>query len=223
MSILTLENISKTYRTRSGQLSVLHSVCFSAEPGEFVAIVGQSGSGKSTLLNCAGCLDLPTEGTVRINGQNTAELDDRALSDLRNCEIGFIFQAYNLLPGLTALENVELPLRYRGFSRRECRLAALEALESVGLHNRLSHYPSQLSGGQQQRIAAARALVGKPSLLLADEPTGNLDPDSAREMLRLLTSRKSDGQALLLITHDERIAALADRVCRLVNGRLLPA
>lgn len=221
MAVLSIKNVSKKYTVNGEDVSVLKNISLSVEPGEFVAIIGHSGSGKSTLLNCAGCLDTPSDGSVLINGSDTCSLSDKALSALRNKEIGFVFQAYNLLHSLTAIENVELPLKYRGMPRSERKSLALEALEQVGLFNRIHHYPSQLSGGQQQRTAIARALVTSPSLLLADEPTGNLDPESGSEILSLLTKQRVTGQAMLLITHDRKIASMADRVFSLENGTLI--
>jgi len=196
-------------------------VSFAVERGEFLAVVGQSGSGKSTLMNLIGCLDTPSSGVYRLNGSDVAGLSDDALADLRNREIGFVFQTFQLLPRATALQNVELPLVYRGIPRRERRARAEAALCAVGLGNRMGHRPNELSGGQRQRVAVARALVGEPSLLLADEPTGNLDSATGEEIIRLFEELHARGHTLLLVTHEPRLAARCPRALRLCDGRLV--
>jgi putative ABC transport system ATP-binding protein len=183
--------------------------------------VGQSGSGKSTLMNVIGCLDTPSSGIYRLNGSDVEGLSDDALADLRNREIGFVFQTFQLLPRATALQNVELPLVYRGMPRRERRDRAVAALEAVGLANRMAHRPNELSGGQRQRVAIARALVGEPSLLLADEPTGNLDSATGEDIIRLFSELNSRGHTLVLVTHEPRLAARCPRAIRLSDGRVV--
>jgi putative ABC transport system ATP-binding protein len=199
----------------------LDGVSFEIGRGEWVAIVGQSGSGKSTLMNLVGCLDTPTSGTYLLNGADVATLPDDALADLRNLEIGFVFQTFQLLPRATALANVELPLVYRGLPRAERRARAEEALRSVGLGDRMTHRPNELSGGQRQRVAIARALVGDPSLLLADEPTGNLDSATGEEIMRLFAELHARGHTLVLVTHEPRLAARCPRAIRLSDGRIV--
>jgi putative ABC transport system ATP-binding protein len=199
----------------------LDGVSFDIRRGEWVAVVGQSGSGKSTLMNILGCLDTPTAGTYRINGKDVRGLADNELADLRNHEIGFVFQTFQLLPRSTALANVELPLVYRGLPRRERRARAEAALRAVGLGDRMHHRPNELSGGQRQRVAVARALVGEPSLLLADEPTGNLDSATGEEMMRLFGELHARGHTLLLVTHEPRLASRCPRAIRLMDGRIV--
>jgi putative ABC transport system ATP-binding protein len=199
----------------------LDGVSFDIRRGEFVAIVGQSGSGKSTLMNLLGCLDTPTAGRYRLNGADVETLSDDALADLRNQEIGFVFQTFQLLPRASALANVELPLVYRGSPRRERRAQAEGALRSVGLANRMHHRPNELSGGQRQRVAIARALVGEPSILLADEPTGNLDSQTGEEIMRLFGELNQKGHTIILVTHEARLAARCPRAIRLMDGRVL--
>jgi len=199
----------------------LDGVSFGIERGEWVAIVGQSGSGKSTLMNLLGCLDTPTAGVYRLNGSDVEGLSDNALADLRNREIGFVFQTFQLLPRASALQNVELPLVYRGLSRRERRARAEAALQAVGLGNRMTHKPNELSGGQRQRVAVARALVGEPSILLADEPTGNLDSATGEEIFRLFAELHARGHTIILVTHEPRLAARCPRAIRLSDGRVV--
>jgi putative ABC transport system ATP-binding protein len=194
-------------------------VSFSVRRGELVAIVGPSGSGKSTLLHVMGTLERPSSGIVRIRGVDAARLRDRELSRLRNEKVGFIFQSFHLVPDLTVLDNVEIPLLYRAISGKERRRMALAALDRVGLSSRVHHFPTQLSGGQQQRVAVARALVGRPQLLLADEPTGNLDSTMGEEILGLLASANGEGTTVVMVTHDPRMAEHAHRVIRLFDGR----
>ena len=221
MNLIELEHIQKKYGTKDQPVYALNDVSLSIAHGEFVAIVGQSGSGKSTLMNCIGCLDRPTAGHYRLNGVDVARLRDRTLSGIRNQTIGFIFQSFYLLPELTALENAALPLKYRRVSAAERLARARTALEQVGLGQRLNHRPAQLSGGQQQRVAIARVLTADPEILLADEPTGNLDSTAGQTVLQLLRSLHTDGRTVLLITHDNTIASTAPREIRLQNGKII--
>lgn len=219
--ILELKNINKIYGSGDTELYALRDVSFKIYKGDFVAIMGPSGSGKSTLMNMLGCLDTPTSGQYWINQDEVSELDDDDLAYIRNQHIGFIFQNYNLLPSLTALENVELPLIYRGMGKAERELIALEALTKVGLEGRISHRPSELSGGQQQRVAIARAIAGKPSILLADEPTGNLDSHSELEILSIFQSLNEQGITILIVTHDEIVAEHCKRTIRVKDGEIV--
>ena len=191
------------------------------DKNEFVAIIGQSGSGKSTLMNMLGCLDVPTSGTYILNGQDVSGLTDNELSDIRNREIGFIFQGFNLIAGLTAIENVELPLIYRGIGRKERLRLSRIALEKVGLKARMDHKPSEMSGGQQQRVAIARAIAQAPPVILADEPTGNLDSGSTKEIMEILKELHAEGRTVILITHDNEIAARARRIIRIMDGKIV--
>lgn len=220
MRVIELSDICKYYGAGETQVRALDGVTLSVEEGEFLAIVGRSGSGKSTLMNVLGCLDVPTEGEYRLNGQSVFSLSQRALSAIRNRYIGFIFQRFFLLPTLTALENVELPLVYAGVGIQKRRALATEMLQRVGLADRLSHYPAQMSGGQQQRVAIARAAVGHPAVLLADEPTGNLDAASGAAVMTLLRELHKGGTTLLLITHDRAVAAAAERRLEMRAGKL---
>lgn len=220
MAYLEAVGLTKIYRQGERQTAALRDVSFSVEQGEMVAIVGRSGSGKSTLMNLLGCLDLPTVGEYRLGGQDMAKLPLRQLAAVRNREIGFVFQQFHLIGSLTALENVELPLLYRGMSRATRRRRAEECLHLMGLGNRLSHRPSELSGGQQQRVAIARAMAGSPPLLLADEPTGNLDAQSVQEVMACLHRLHQKGHTVLLITHDPALAASMPRCVRLSSGQL---
>src|SRR5699024_9662140 len=195
-------------------------VDLTVEKGEFVAIIGQSGSGKSTLINMLGCLDVPSSGSYYLNGVNVATMHDNELSVIRKREIGFIFQGFNLIQNLTALENVELPLIYRGVDRKKRKKLASDSLKRVGLEKRMSHKPSEMSGGQQQRVAIARAIAARPPVILADEPTGNLDSASSREIMQILKEMHRDGKTIILITHDDGIAASARRVVRIMDGRI---
>jgi putative ABC transport system ATP-binding protein len=220
-SLLSLSGITRVYRVGSESVRALDGVTFEVGRGEWLAVVGQSGSGKSTLMNVLGCLDTPTAGTYRINGSDVRGLSDDALADLRNREIGFVFQTFQLLPRSTALANVELPLVYRGLPRHERRARAEGALQAVGLADRMRHRPNELSGGQRQRVAIARALVGEPSLLLADEPTGNLDSATGDEIVRLFAELHGRGHTILLVTHEPRLAARCPRAIRLSDGRVV--
>ena len=218
--MIRLENIRKTYKMGDIQVHALDGISMEISQGEALAIVGPSGSGKSTLMNIIGCLDTPTSGNYILNGREVSRLSKNELAEARNTQIGFIFQSYNLLPRQTALENVELPLIYRGLPGKIRREYAVAALEMVGLTGRLHHRPTELSGGQQQRVAIARALVGDSPVILADEPTGNLDSASGREVMNVLTKLHSQGKTLILITHDPQVAKLAQRQVRIIDGRL---
>ena len=188
---------------------------------EFVAIIGHSGSGKSTLMNMLGCLDVPTSGTYRLHDIDVSDMEDDELSDVRNREIGFIFQGFNLIPNLDALGNVELPLIYRGLGKQQRKEIAGEALSKVGLENRMDHRPNQLSGGQQQRVAVARAIAAQPPIILADEPTGNLDSKSTIEIMNILKDLHESGRTVIIITHDDEIANQVDRVVRIMDGKIV--
>lgn len=221
MSILIqIENLCKVYNPGENEVCALDHVSLSVHKGEYVAIIGQSGSGKSTLMNMLGCLDIPSSGEYILNGQNVSHLTDDELSDIRNQEIGFIFQGFNLIPSFTAVENVELPLLYRGIGRRERHELAVKALEKVGLSQRMGHKPSEMSGGQQQRVAIARAIAQAPPVILADEPTGNLDSGSSKEIIQILKELHKEGRTVILITHDNEIAAQAKRVIRIKDGKI---
>ena len=220
-ALIVVDRLARHYVLGGEVVRALDGVSFTIERGEWVAIMGQSGSGKSTLMNLLGCLDTPTSGTYRLNGADVQGLADDALADLRNREIGFVFQTFQLLPRATALANVELPLVYRGMPRRERRGRAEAALAAVGLENRMHHRPNELSGGQRQRVAVARALVGEPSILLADEPTGNLDSATGEEIMRLFSELYARGHTILLVTHEARLAARCPRAIRLMDGRVV--
>ena len=218
--MIRLSNVEKVYRTDRIETIALSNVSLEVEAGEFVSIMGPSGSGKSTLLHVMGLLDAPTRGSVELNGRKVDSLSDGALAKVRNAELGFVFQTFHLVPDLSVLDNVEVPLLYRGGGARERRRKAEAALERVGLSARTRHFPSQLSGGQQQRVAIARAIVGSPRVLLADEPTGNLDSAMGDEVLALLSElNREDGTTVVMVTHDERQAAKTHRVVRLFDGR----
>ena len=219
-ALVEIKDMCKVYNPGENEVWALDHVSVTIEKGEFVAIIGQSGSGKSTLMNMLGCLDVPTSGTYKLNGQDVAQLSDDELSDIRNREIGFIFQGFNLIPNLTARENVELPLIYRGVSRGRRSTLATEALEKVGLAHRMEHKPSQLSGGQQQRVAIARAIAQAPPVILADEPTGNLDSHSTADIMNILRQLYEEGRTVILITHDNEIAARAKRIIKIKDGRI---
>ena len=220
--LILLQHVFKSYHEGTeNEVHALEDVSFCVQEGEFVSIIGQSGSGKSTLMNCIGCLDMPTRGSYQFRGREIEHCRDAVLSRIRNREIGFIFQGFNLIPGLTAEENVEIPLIYRGINRVERQARARDALCLVGLEQRMSHRPWQLSGGQQQRVAIARAIAAEPSLLLADEPTGNLDSHSGNEIVELLHSLHRRGKTILLITHDSSVAQAARRTVEICDGKIV--
>ncbi len=219
--LIQLEDIRRYYKVGEEEVHALDGVSIAIEKGEWTSIIGQSGSGKSTLMNVLGCLDTPTSGRYILNGQDVSGMSDNALADIRNREIGFIFQTFQLLPRETAQANVELPLVYRGLRARERHERATAALEKVGLANRVHHRPNELSGGQRQRVAIARALVTEPSLLLADEPTGNLDSATGEEIIRLFEQLHSAGHTLVLVTHEPSIAARCPRAVRLMDGKVV--
>ncbi|HLZ54596.1 MAG TPA: ABC transporter ATP-binding protein [Verrucomicrobiae bacterium] len=218
MSLIHLRNISRCYQMGAETIHALRDVSLEIQRGEYVAIMGPSGSGKSTLMNLIGCLDTPTAGQYELNGANVSEMDDNQLAEIRNREIGFVFQTFNLLSRSNALHNVELPLIYNGMAMEQRRRVALDALAQVGLADRVHHKPNELSGGQRQRVAVARALVNKPSLLLADEPTGNLDSRTGAEIMTLFEELSRKGNTLVLVTHEEDIAKHARRIIRLRDG-----
>ena len=219
-ALVEVRDICKVYNPGENEVRALDHVSLSIEKGEFVAIIGQSGSGKSTFMNMLGCLDIPTSGEYYLNGKDVSTLSDDEQSDIRNREIGFIFQGFNLISNLTAQENVELPLIYRGVPRKERERLAVESLKIVGLSHRMDHKPNEMSGGQQQRVAIARAIAAKPPVILADEPTGNLDSASSKEILQILKELYLGGRTVILITHDNGIAAQAKRVIRIMDGRI---
>ncbi len=221
MALIEIHEMTKVYNPGENQVNALDGVSLTVENGEFVSIVGQSGSGKSTLMNMLGCLDGPSTGTYKLNGHDVSTLDDDQLSVIRNQQIGFIFQNFNLIMNLNALENVELPLVYRGVSPNERRELATKALDRVGLGNRVTHKPMELSGGQQQRVAIARAIAAKPPLILADEPTGNLDTKSGEDVMHILKELHSEGTTIVLITHDNDVAAQAQRTVRVIDGKIV--
>ncbi len=219
--LIEIQEMCKIYNPGENEVRALDHVNLTINKNEFVAIIGQSGSGKSTLMNMLGCLDVPTSGTYILNGQDVSGLTDDELSDIRNREIGFIFQGFNLIAGLTALENVELPLIYRGVGKKERLRLSQIALEKVGLKARMDHKPSEMSGGQQQRVAIARAIAQAPPVILADEPTGNLDSGSTKEIMGILKELHGEGRTVILITHDNDIAARARRIIRIMDGHIV--
>jgi putative ABC transport system ATP-binding protein len=219
--LIEIRDLVKVYDMGSVEVRALDGVDFSVERGEYVAIMGPSGSGKSTLMNLIGCLDTPSSGSYMLNGQLVNELDDDALARIRNREIGFVFQTFNLLARTSALENVEVPLIYSGVPRHERHQRARRMLELVGLADRMHHQPSELSGGQRQRVAVARALINEPSILLADEPTGNLDSRTGIEIMALFDELNRQGNTIVLVTHEEDIASHARRIVRLRDGKIL--
>ncbi len=219
--LITIRDMSKIYNPGENEVRALDRINLSIATHEFVAIIGQSGSGKSTLMNMLGCLDVPTEGEYILEGKDVSALSDDELSDIRNKKIGFIFQGFNLIPSLTALENVELPLMYRDVPKKEREKLSNEALDKVGLEKRKDHRPSQMSGGQQQRVAIARAIAQAPPIILADEPTGNLDSGSTAEIMNILKDLYYGGRTVILITHDNDIAANAGRIIRIKDGKIV--
>ena len=219
--VVQLVDVWKTYDTGSVPVHALRGVSVSVNQGEYISIIGPSGSGKSTFMHILGCLDVPTSGQYYLGGLDVSRMDEEHLAVVRNRRIGFVFQQFHLLPSLTAWRNVELPLIYAGVDRRDRRQRALEALEHVGLTNRVHHFPNQLSGGQQQRVAIARALVTAPDLLLADEPTGNLDSRSSADVLAMLDELHQSGRTIVLITHEQDVAGAAERIMRFRDGRFI--
>ncbi len=219
-SLIQIQEMYKIYNPGEDEVRALDGVSLEISQGEFVAIIGHSGSGKSTLMNMLGCLDAPTTGKYYLNGKDISQMTDNELSDIRNREIGFIFQSFNLIANLDALGNVELPLIYRGISKRERRQVSREALEMVGLKKRMKHKPAEMSGGQQQRVAVARAIAAEPPIILADEPTGNLDSHSTAEILNILKKLHEAGKTVIMITHDSDIAEQAERIIRIKDGRI---
>ena len=219
-TLVEVQDMCKIYNPGENEVRALDHVSLKINKGEFVGIIGHSGSGKSTLMNMLGCLDVPTSGRYFLNGKDVSNLTDDELSDIRNVEIGFIFQGFNLIPNLTARENVELPLIYRGVGRKERTALAEESLEMVGLSHRMDHKPCEMSGGQQQRVAIARAIAAKPPVILADEPTGNLDSKSTQEIMNVLKELHKSGRTVILITHDDDIAAQVRRVIRIKDGKI---
>ncbi len=217
--MIELENIAKIYDIGEVKVTALDNISFRCEKGEAVSIMGPSGSGKSTLMNILGCLDRPTSGSYRLEGQDVSSLNDNELAVIRNRKLGFVFQSYNLLPKMTALENVELPMVYGGQGHRRER--ALEALESVGIGNRAHHRPSELSGGEQQRVAIARCLINNPLIILADEPTGNLDTHSSQNIMAVLREQSKKGITIIVVTHEEDIAAYTQRTIYLRDGNII--
>lgn len=213
-------NVCKTYYTKGGCVEALKNICLKVDNGSFVSVIGQSGSGKSTLMNILGCLDTPTKGEYFLDGIPVSEMSERKLSYVRNSVIGFIFQGFNLIPTMNAQENVELPLIYRGVGKSERRQIAKSALEKVGLGKRTTHKPNELSGGQQQRVAIARAIAAEPKLILADEPTGNLDSKSGSEIMEILKALNRDGATIVLITHDNTVAEMAQKCIKISDGQI---
>ncbi len=220
MSLINLSNISKHYEMGTQVVKALDGIDIGVEQNEYLAFIGSSGSGKSTMLNILGCLDTPTSGQYRLNDKVVENLDQNALSEIRNQEIGFIFQSFNLLPRANALANVMQPLIYRSIGLKERKRRAMQSLERVGLADRVDHLPNQLSGGQRQRVAIARALVTQPSILLADEPTGNLDSKTTIEIMRLFDELHSEGQTLIIVTHEDEIAAHCQRIVEMKDGKI---
>ena len=219
--VIDLHEVTKTYHVGDIAVHALNGITATVQSGEYIAIMGSSGSGKSTLMHILGCLDVPTSGVYRLNGLDVRSADDDALADVRNREIGFVFQSFNLIPRTRALANVELPLAYAGLGRADRRERAMRALSDVGLAPRVHHLPSELSGGQQQRVAIARALVTNPAMLLADEPTGNLDTAATREILDIFERLADEGRTIVLITHEHQVAAHADRIIELSDGHIV--
>lgn len=220
MALIDLKDIYKIYQMGSTQINALDGLECKIEKGEYVALMGPSGSGKSTLMNIIGCLDTPTRGVYSLNGTNVSDMTDDDLASIRNVEIGFVFQSFNLLPRTSAIENVSLPLVYAGVSKKERIERAQIVLEKVGLGDRADHKPNELSGGQRQRVAIARALINNPSIVLADEPTGNLDSKSSLEIMNLFNEIHQDGNTVVMVTHEEDIAKYAKRTIRMIDGKL---
>ncbi|MBL6657508.1 MAG: ABC transporter ATP-binding protein [Flavobacteriales bacterium] len=220
MAVIDIKNIARHFTVGNEVIKALKSIDLSIEKNEFVALMGQSGSGKSTLMNILGCLDTPTKGSYSLANNNVSQLNDNNLAEIRNKEIGFVFQSFNLLPKSTALENVMLPLIYAGFNKEEREKKALDALEKVNLSDRVNHRPNELSGGQRQRVAVARALVNNPSIILADEPTGNLDSATSVEIMALFQEIHKNGNTVIIVTHEDEIAQYTHRIVRLKDGEI---
>ena len=216
--IIKVQNIKKSYTVGTQKVHALRGINLSVEKGEFMAIMGPSGSGKTTLMNIIGCLDTPTSGKYKLNGSSVASLQDDELASIRNKEIGFVFQSFNLLAKNTTLDNVMLPLKYAGFNKKDAVLKAKDVIERVGLTDRINHAPAELSGGQQQRVAIARALVNNPSIIFADEPTGNLDSKTGVEVMSLFKELNSKGQTIILITHEDSVAQQSNRIITIMDG-----
>ena len=221
MALIEVKDLYKIYNPGENEVRALDGVSLTIDRGEFVAIIGHSGSGKSTFMNMLGLLDVPTSGEYKLDGHNTSKLSDDEMSEIRNKEIGFIFQGFNLISSLTAQENVELPLAYRGMPKAQRHVLSEDALKRVGLEKRMNNFPAQLSGGEQQRVAIARAVAKNPPIILADEPTGNLDSHSGAEVMRILHELHREGRTVILITHDNEIAANAHRVIRIQDGQVV--
>lgn len=220
-SMIRIEDLSKVYDTGAVQVHALREVSLSIEEGDFVAIMGQSGSGKSTLMNIIGCLDRPTKGVYQLDGMTISDMESRELSSIRNKKIGFVFQSFNLIPRTSSLKNVELPMIYAKIGKKERRERAIELLGKVGLGERLHHMPNEISGGQKQRIAIARALANKPAIILADEPTGNLDTSSSEEIMNIFTELNNDGATVIVVTHEDSIAEYTKRIIRFRDGQVI--
>ncbi|MDB0006502.1 ABC transporter ATP-binding protein [Flavobacteriales bacterium] len=220
MAVIDIKNIARHFTVGNEVIKALKTIDLSIEKNEFVALMGQSGSGKSTLMNILGCLDTPTKGSYSLANNNVSQLNDNSLAEIRNKEIGFVFQSFNLLPKSTALENVMLPLIYAGYNSEEREKMALDALEKVSLSDRVTHRPNELSGGQRQRVAVARALVNNPSIILADEPTGNLDSATSVEIMALFQEIHKNGNTVIIVTHEDEIAQYAHRIVRLKDGEI---
>ena len=221
-TLVEVQDMCKIYNPGENEVRALDHVSLKIQKGEFVAIIGHSGSGKSTLMNMLGCLDVPTSGRYFLNGKDVSNMTDDELSDIRNMEIGFIFQGFNLIQNLTAQENVELPLIYRGVGKKERAALAVESLDMVGLSHRMDHKPSEMSGGQQQRVAIARAIAAKPPVILADEPTGNLDSNTSAEVMELMKKIvREQNQTLVMVTHDNHLAGFADRIFHIIDGKIV--
>ncbi|MFL0267074.1 ABC transporter ATP-binding protein [Candidatus Clostridium radicumherbarum] len=216
--MLLLKDLNKSYNMGSEKVYALRNINIKVDDGEFIAVIGPSGSGKSTLMNIIGCLDTPDCGEYYINEQNITKLSDNKLAKIRNLKIGFIFQSFNLLPRLTALENIELPLIYRGLNKKDTIEKSMKAVEMVGISDRIAHRPNEMSGGQQQRTAIARAIAGEPDIILADEPTGNLDSKSGKEIMDILVNLNNKGKTIILITHDLSMAQYAGRMLKICDG-----
>lgn len=219
--LLKLENVSKIYRPNAQPIQALKKVNLEIDKGEFVAIMGPSGSGKSTLMHIAGCLDVPTSGKVIFEGTDVSKLDESDLAKIRNKKVGFVFQTFNLLPRTTALENVMLPLIYAELSHQQMKAAAIKVLKAVGLSERIYHFPNQLSGGEQQRVTIARALVTNPTIIFADEPTGNLDTESGKEIMKILEKLNQEGRTIVVVTHEAHIANFTRRIVKIKDGEII--